>query len=31
MNRSYESMFIVRPDMVDEDLSKLVLDARVEL
>jgi len=24
MNRSYELMFIVRPDMVEEDLSKLV-------
>lgn len=24
MNRSYELMFIVRPDMVDEDLSKLI-------
>jgi small subunit ribosomal protein S6 len=24
MNRSYEVMFIVRPDMVDEDLNKLI-------
>ena len=24
MNRTYELMFIVRPDMVDEDLNKLV-------
>ena len=24
MNRSYELMFIVRPDMVDEDLNKLI-------
>jgi small subunit ribosomal protein S6 len=24
MNRTYELMFIVRPDMVDEDLEKLV-------
>ena len=24
MNRNYELMFIVRPDMVDEDLNKLV-------
>jgi small subunit ribosomal protein S6 len=24
MNRTYELMFIVRPDMVEEDLSKLV-------
>src|SRR5260370_18732403 len=24
MNRNYELMFIVRPDMVDEDLSKLI-------
>ncbi|MFY9843323.1 MAG: 30S ribosomal protein S6 [Terriglobales bacterium] len=24
MNRNYEVMFIVRPDMVDEDLNKLV-------
>ena len=24
MNRTYELMFIVRPDMVDEDLSKLI-------
>jgi small subunit ribosomal protein S6 len=24
MNRNYELMFIVRPDMVDEELSKLV-------
>src|SRR5258708_27910293 len=24
MNRNYELMFIVRPDMVDEDLNKLI-------
>ncbi|MGA7081431.1 MAG: 30S ribosomal protein S6 [Terriglobales bacterium] len=24
MNRTYEVMFIVRPDMVDEDLNKLI-------
>jgi small subunit ribosomal protein S6 len=24
MNRTYELMFIVRPDMVDEDLNKLI-------
>jgi len=24
MNRNYEVMFIVRPDMVDEDLNKLI-------
>ena len=24
MNRTYELMFIVRPDMVDEDLDKLI-------
>jgi len=24
MNRSYELMFIVRPDMVDEDLNRLI-------
>src|ERR1035441_5180937 len=24
MNRKYELMFIVRPDMVDEDLNKLI-------
>jgi len=24
MNRSYELMFIVRPDMVDDDLNKLI-------
>ena len=24
MNRSYEVMFIVRPDMLDEDLNKLI-------
>ena len=31
MNRSYEVMFIVRPDMVDEDLNKLIstLDSTV--
>jgi small subunit ribosomal protein S6 len=31
MNRSYEVMFIVRPDMVEEDLNKLVstLDSTV--
>ena len=31
MNRSYEVMFIVRPDMVDEELNKLIstLDASV--
>jgi small subunit ribosomal protein S6 len=31
MNRTYELMFIVRPDMVDEDLDKLIatLDAAV--
>jgi small subunit ribosomal protein S6 len=31
MNRTYELMFIVRPDMVDEDLNKLIstLDASV--
>ena len=31
MNRSYEVMFIVRPDMVEEDLNKLIstLDSTV--
>jgi small subunit ribosomal protein S6 len=31
MNRSYEVMFIVRPDMVEEDLNKLIstLDSSV--
>ena len=31
MNRTYEVMFIVRPDMVDEDLNKLIatLDSSV--
>jgi len=31
MNRTYELMFIVRPDMVEEDLNKLIstLDASV--
>jgi small subunit ribosomal protein S6 len=31
MNRTYELMFIVRPDMVDDDLNKLIstLDASV--
>ena len=24
MNRTYELMFIVRPDMTDEDLNKLI-------
>ena len=24
MNRTYELMFIVRPDMTDEDLEKLI-------
>jgi small subunit ribosomal protein S6 len=24
MNRTYELMFIVRPDMADEDLDKLI-------
>ncbi len=24
MNRNYELMFIVRPDMVEEDLNKLI-------
>ena len=24
MNRNYELMFIARPDMVDEDLNKLI-------
>jgi ribosomal protein S6 len=24
MNRTYELMFIVRPDMADEDLEKLI-------
>ena len=24
MNRTYELMFIVRPDMVEEDLNKLI-------
>ena len=30
MNRTYELMFIVRPDMADEDLEKLIANAGVD-
>jgi small subunit ribosomal protein S6 len=30
MNRTYELMFIVRPDMADEDLDKLVSNLEID-